>query len=65
MNKIKQALKSRTFWTIVLTIIVNAVNANMKLFPADALDTVNIVLGLITTYFHVTPSQTYTAPTVE
>ena len=61
MNKIKLALGSRTFWTVVLTVVVNTVNANAPFIPPQVLEVVNVVLGLVATYFHINPSQNYKA----
>lgn len=62
INKIGLALKSRTFWTLVVTLVINAVNANIQWIPAGDVVYVNGVLFLLATYFHVNPSQTYAAP---
>ncbi len=59
MNKIQLALGSRTFWTIAIAIVINTINANTKFIPANILDIVNPILGLLATYFHVNPSQNY------
>lgn len=61
MNKIKVALKSRTFWTVVATVIVNTINANSQFIDPKHLELVNIILGFFATYFHVNPSQNYRA----
>lgn len=60
MNKIKLALNSRTFWTVVLGVVINTVNANSNIIPPHALDIINVVIGLLSTYFHLNPSQDYT-----
>jgi regulator of PEP synthase PpsR (kinase-PPPase family) len=59
MNKVSLALKSKTFWTIVIAIVVNTINANQQFIPMNVLDIVNPILGLMATYFHVNPSQNY------
>lgn len=59
MNKISLALKSRTFWTVALVVLINTVNANSSLMGPHTLDIVNTILGLLITYFHVNPSQVY------
>ena len=61
MNKITQIAKSRTFWTLVVLFVVNGVGAIQASIPADILRVVNMVLGMLTTYFHVNPSQNYSA----
>lgn len=60
MSKIQLALQSRTFWTIVITIVLNTIAANSSLIPAGIMDLLNPILGLLATYFHVNPSQVYT-----
>ncbi len=63
MNKILLALNSRTFWTIVVIILMNTIPAIKNAFPSAVwLDTANVILGLIATAFHVNPSQNYTTP---
>lgn len=59
MNKVILALGSRTFWVIVLTIVINTINANTAFIPAGAMDIINPLLGLLATYLHVSPSQYY------
>lgn len=61
MNKIGQALSSRTFWTLVVIVILNTIHANSGLIPTGWMDTLNPVLGLLGTYFHVNPSQYYSS----
>lgn len=63
MSKLLLAIKSRTFWTMVLILLINNVPAIKASFPNAAwLDTANTFLTLLATYFHVNPSQTYTVP---
>jgi len=59
MDKFLQTLQSRTFWTIVVAIVVNTINANQQFIPVNILDIVNPILGLMATYFHVNPAQNY------
>lgn len=59
MNKVSLALKSKTFWTIVVAIVVNTINANQQFIPMNVLDILNPILGLMATYFHVNPAQNY------
>ncbi len=59
MSKFSQTLQSRTFWTIVVAIVINTINANNQFIPMNVLDILNPILGLIATYFHVNPSQNY------
>jgi hypothetical protein len=61
MNKITQALTSRTVWTVVVIVLLNTVPALKNMFPSAAwLDSVNGLLTLLAGYFHVNPSQNYT-----
>ncbi len=59
MNKISQIFKSRTFWTLVVLFIVNGVHGIQGSIPPEALTYVNLFLGMMTTYFHINPSQNY------
>ena len=58
-DKIVLALKSRTFYSVLATVIVNAVNANAQFIPTSDMVYVNLALAGITSYFHVNPSQNY------
>lgn len=60
-SKIELALGSKTFWTLVLLFIINTVHANSGLIPTGAMDTLNPILTFLGAYFHVNPSQNYTA----
>lgn len=62
MSKVTLALRSRTFWTLVVMVLVNVVPG----LPVDqpAKDLLTTVLGLVATYFHVNPSQNYTPQTL-
>lgn len=59
MNQIKQALTSRTVWTVVALIIINGVPAVTGMLPEGSVPFVNAALGLLSMYFKVNPSQTY------
>lgn len=52
-------LKSRAFWVIVVTFLVNGTNAVVPFLPASYQIGVNGILGILTMYFHVNPSQEY------
>lgn len=61
MTKVLKALKSRTFWTAVVLLLVNIIPDIKHAFPNAAwLDTVNGALVALIGYFHVNPSQDYT-----
>jgi hypothetical protein len=47
-------LKSKTFWTLVVTFVVTAGNAIVPLLPAAAQVTVVAILLALATIFHVT-----------
>lgn len=44
--------KSRTFWTIVITIGIGALNAALPFMPDSVQTTVQGLLGLVAIYFH-------------
>jgi len=54
--------KSRTFWTIVAMFVVGGGNAIVPVLPAAVQAVALGILGILATYFHVTPSQNYNAP---
>lgn len=54
-------VKSRTFWTVVVMFLVGGVQAVQSMIPAHDVVFVEGVLGLMATYFHLNPSQNYTA----
>jgi hypothetical protein len=62
MNKIELALKSRTFWTIVIIAALNTIPQVKQYLPQSLFDAINWALGFLATYFHVNPSQNYGAP---
>lgn len=59
MATILKILSSRTFWTIVLMFLLGGVQAVSKVVPAGFETPVMAFLGILATYFHVTPSQVY------
>ncbi len=59
MNKITLALGSRTFWTLVLIIIMAEVPIFKEMIKAPYYDGIMVALGIIATYYHVSPSQVY------
>ncbi len=59
MNQNWSLLKSRTFWTLCSTFIINGVNAMAPFIPAQYQVGVNALLAMLTMYFHVNPSQQY------
>lgn len=61
MAKLKQLLNSRTFWSIAVLVLGNILNVKYHFFSADITDCANAILGSLASYFHVTPSQDYTA----
>ena len=58
--KIKQALKSKTFWLIVATFIINSIAPIRSLIPTEFLPFVDLALAMLTTATHIYPSQDYT-----
>lgn len=59
MNKLALALKSRTFWTIVVIVLLNSFPQVKQYLPGDVSDAINGILGLLAAYFHVNPSRDY------
>lgn len=59
MTKFGQVFKSRTFWTLVVLFVVNGVSGVHDMIPASLLPVVDGLLGILTVYFHVNPSQNY------
>lgn len=55
MNKITQALSSRTVWTVIAMFIIGGVNALFPVIPADWQAPLMGVLTLLAAYFHVNP----------
>ena len=55
MNKIITALKSRTVWTIVAMVIINGVPSVGNLIPVEYKGALDVILGLLATYFRVNP----------
>jgi hypothetical protein len=62
MTKFELALRSRTFWLIVLGVAVNCIPALRNILPAAYMDLVTIILGSLATLAHLNPSQTYATP---
>jgi len=46
-------LKSRTVWTIIAMVVLNGVPATSEAIPVSWMPYINILLGLIATYFRV------------
>jgi hypothetical protein len=55
-------LKSRMFWTAVITFVVVGGNAIVPMLPPNVEAVVTGLLLLLATYFHINPSQTYNPP---
>lgn len=58
MDKFTQTLHSRTFWTVVIMILVNILP--QLPWSKEVKDLITIILGLLATYYHVNPNQVYT-----
>lgn len=63
-SKVMLALSSRTFWTLVVLFVINSIHANSGMIPTGIMDILNPILTFAGAYFHVNPSQSYTAPAV-
>lgn len=59
MNKIIQALKSRTVWVLVFTFVFNGFDAISGALSPEVVLVVNAFLGMLATYFKIHPSQDY------
>jgi len=55
---IKNALKSRTVWTVIVLFIINGVAGIAEFIPESILPAINGVLGILAIYFRVKPKQT-------
>jgi hypothetical protein len=53
--KLLLALKSRTVWTIVVLFIINGVTGIQDSIPANIMDILNPILGLLAIYFRINP----------
>ena len=62
MNKLPFLARSRTFWLVVLTVLVNVIPQLQAVLPPAWRDLVTVALGVLAAYFHVNPSQTYSHP---
>lgn len=52
-------LKSRTFWTLVLTFVINGIAAVHNEIPAGLVMPVDAALSLLAIYFHTNPHQNF------
>lgn len=55
MKKLLLALRSRTFWTVVVMFVVNGVTGIREFIPESLLPVVDGVLGLLAIYFRINP----------
>jgi hypothetical protein len=46
-------LKSKTFWSFVVLVVINAINANKAFIPAEYIGLLDAVIGILGTYFHI------------
>ena len=53
MIPFKKLIQSRTFWTIAILIIVNALPSLKEYIPSDLFILLNSVLGALAIYFRV------------
>ena len=61
MHKIAQALKSRTFWTLVALFIINGITGIREQISPQMLTTIDAILTVLAVYFKLNPSQNYHA----
>lgn len=50
--EIYNPLKSRTFWTIVITVAIGAINAAVPFLSPDLQAVIQGILGVLAIYFH-------------
>jgi hypothetical protein len=62
MTKLELALRSRTFWTLVLVVLLNCLPQIRAVLPDAWRDLVTVALGALATYLHVNPSMVYATP---
>lgn len=53
--KIIKILSSRTVWMFIALVVINGVPAVREMIPATALPYVDVILGLLGTYFRARP----------
>lgn len=53
MNKTLAVLGSSTIWTVIVTVVLNAVPAFREFIPANVLPFVDILLVALASYFHI------------
>jgi hypothetical protein len=58
--KLKQIIKSRTFWTVVIMACINTITPLRNQIPAEYIPFIDAGLALLATLFHVFPSADYT-----
>ena len=52
-------IKSRTFWIVVADVIFNVLSIFGNIIPQDYIVAGNAFLGMMSIYFHINPSQSY------
>ncbi len=56
---IPKFLKSRTFWTVVATFVINGLQGIRPMLTPHQMLFLDAILSAATVFFHVTPSQNY------
>lgn len=64
MNKLSQALTSRTVWTIIVTLGFSVSNTYAHYLSPEAATLVTGILSALAVYFKISPSQPYGTPPV-
>lgn len=62
MNKLLQAVKSKTAWTAVALYLLNNAPTIKTLIPDKYKPAVDAVLTILVVVFHIFPSQNYQTP---
>ena len=55
MEKLLNALKSRTTWTIIVLFIINGIDGIREQIPANLLPVIDGVLSMLAVYFRANP----------
>ena len=61
MNTQYSFLRSKTFWTIVVTFIITGTNGIEGLLPAGSVIYIQAVLSMLATYFHTSTAIAFGA----
>lgn len=60
MTQTYSLLRSKTFWTIIAMVVVGAGNAVLPVIPTADQAVIQLVLGVLASYFHLQTGQSTT-----